>query len=251
MGVDGPRPGVDGDAVDGLQQLAPGEHPIGRARPCGRAGRTRTPSASTAGRRRSTDAPRRVDDEAAEVTGRSSSTGGAPRAARPARAPAARGAERLDDVVVGAELQPDDPVGLVGAGGQHDDRHRGRWPHRAGHVEAVDAGQAEVEHDEVGHDRAERGAGPPRPIAPWTRGTRRRPGSRGRWRRCPARRRRRARGSSADHRPSSGPVRCRGDVGAVGVRPGGASPAARARRRRTAHGRPPVRTVRPTAAAAS
>ena len=32
-------------------------------------------------------------------------------------------AERLDDVVVGAELEADDAVGLLAAGGEHDDRH--------------------------------------------------------------------------------------------------------------------------------
>ena len=33
------------------------------------------------------------------------------------------GAERLHDVVVGAELEPDDPVGLFSARGEHDDRN--------------------------------------------------------------------------------------------------------------------------------
>src|SRR3546814_6212526 len=33
-------------------------------------------------------------------------------------------AERLTQVVVGAQLQADDPIGLVGTGGEHDDRHR-------------------------------------------------------------------------------------------------------------------------------
>ena len=33
-------------------------------------------------------------------------------------------AERLGDVVVGAELEPDDAVGFLGAGGEHDDGKR-------------------------------------------------------------------------------------------------------------------------------
>ena len=58
-------------------------------------------------------------------------------------------AERLDDVVVGAELQPDDPVDLFGARGHHDDRHVGARPQLAAHVEAVAVGQAEVEQHHV------------------------------------------------------------------------------------------------------
>ena len=60
-----------------------------------------------------------------------------------------RGAEGLDDVVVGAELEADDPVGLGAAGGDHHDRHGGFAPQRAAHVAAVDVGQAEVEQHEV------------------------------------------------------------------------------------------------------
>ncbi len=56
---------------------------------------------------------------------RSSATAGASRAAQD-RAHAGDqllGAERLDDVVVGAKLEPGDPIGLVTASGQDDDRH--------------------------------------------------------------------------------------------------------------------------------
>src|SRR6266508_1898966 len=60
------------------------------------------------------------------------------------------GAERLDHVVVGAELEADDPVGLVATGRQDDDRHARGPPQAAGHVEPVPPGQAEVEHDQVG-----------------------------------------------------------------------------------------------------
>ncbi len=59
--------------------------------------------------------------------------------------------ERLGQVVVGAELEADDLVDLVVAGGQHEDRHLGAGradaPKR---LEPIDAGQAHVEHDEVG-----------------------------------------------------------------------------------------------------
>ena len=58
--------------------------------------------------------------------------------------------EGLGDVVVGAGVEADDGVHLVGAGGQHEDRHAvalGAQP--AADLEAVHAGQAEVEHDQV------------------------------------------------------------------------------------------------------
>lgn len=59
-------------------------------------------------------------------------------------------AERLGDVVVGPGVQADDGVHLVGAGGEHQDRHGvavGAEP--SGHFEAVHPGQAQVEHDQV------------------------------------------------------------------------------------------------------
>jgi hypothetical protein len=46
------------------------------------------------------------------------------------------GAERLHDVVVGAELEADDAIGLLTAGGEHDDRDLGVLAQRAGHVVA-------------------------------------------------------------------------------------------------------------------
>ena len=43
-------------------------------------------------------------------------------------------AERLGDVIVGAQLQPDQLVGLLDASGQHDDRHVRRAPQLPAHV---------------------------------------------------------------------------------------------------------------------
>ena len=58
--------------------------------------------------------------------------------------------ERLGQVVVGAELEADDLVDLVVARGQDQDRHLGAGgAHAAQDLEAVDAGQADVEDDEV------------------------------------------------------------------------------------------------------
>jgi hypothetical protein len=62
------------------------------------------------------------------------------------------GAERLDDVVVGAELEADDAVGLVAAGGEHDDRHLRGAADLTADVEARSVGQHQIEQDEVGLD---------------------------------------------------------------------------------------------------
>ena len=58
-------------------------------------------------------------------------------------------AERLDHVVVGAELEADDAVGLRAAGGEDDDRDARAGADRAADVAAVAVGQVEVEQDQV------------------------------------------------------------------------------------------------------
>ena len=67
-------------------------------------------------------------------------------------------AEGLGDVVVGAELQPDDAVRLLGLGGEHDHRHGGGrriGAHRPAHVEAVHARQHHVEDHQIGRRAAQ------------------------------------------------------------------------------------------------
>ena len=60
-------------------------------------------------------------------------------------------AERLRQVVVGAELEADHLVDLVVAGGEDEDRHLGAGrPDAAQDLEAVDAGEPDVEDDQVG-----------------------------------------------------------------------------------------------------
>ena len=55
----------------------------------------------------------------------------------------------LDDVVVGAGLQPDHHVDVVAARGQQDDRQLVGAPDAPAHLEAVDAGQHHIQHDQV------------------------------------------------------------------------------------------------------
>ena len=57
--------------------------------------------------------------------------------------------ERLRDVVVGAELEPDHLVELVVAGREHDDRHGAARPEALADLEPVELRQHQVEHDEV------------------------------------------------------------------------------------------------------
>jgi hypothetical protein len=73
---------------------------------------------------------------------------GAPQRRLHARAELAH-RERLGDVVVGAELEPEDLVDLLGLGREHDDRDRRAGPQAAAHLEAVHPGHHHVEHDEV------------------------------------------------------------------------------------------------------
>ena len=63
----------------------------------------------------------------------------------------ARG-DRLRQIIVRADLQPDDAVDVLAAGAQHNDRHVAFPPQRAADLVAVHAGQHHVQHDGVrGH----------------------------------------------------------------------------------------------------
>src|ERR1051326_1886557 len=61
--------------------------------------------------------------------------------------------ERLRQIVVRTELEPDDPSHQLAARSEHDDRHATRLADRAADCEAVDAGQHDVENDDVGRFR--------------------------------------------------------------------------------------------------
>ena len=59
------------------------------------------------------------------------------------------GRERLGHVVVGAELEADDAVGLLAEGGEDDDGDGRRRPDPFAHLEAAEAGQHQVEHHQL------------------------------------------------------------------------------------------------------
>ncbi len=59
-------------------------------------------------------------------------------------------AEGLGDVVIGAELEPDDLVHLAVLRGEHHDRDVGAPPQLATDLESGKAGQHQVEQDDVG-----------------------------------------------------------------------------------------------------
>src|SRR3954453_2123644 len=63
--------------------------------------------------------------------------------------------ERLGDVVIGAELEPEDLVDLLGLRREHDDRHGAARPEAPADLEAVEPRHHHVEHDEVERRLAE------------------------------------------------------------------------------------------------
>ena len=69
--------------------------------------------------------------------------------------------ERLRQVVVGADLEADDLVDVLVAGGEHQDRHVRGLAHAAADLDPVDVGQHQVEDDQrglLGRDLRQRGA---------------------------------------------------------------------------------------------
>ena len=156
MGVDRPLVRLERDALDGGQELRAGEDPPRLPREL-----EQQPELG----RRELDAPagdrrEHARDVELDVAGAHELDGRVRSLGAPQHRPDARdellGAERLGDVVVRAELEPDERVGLVGARGEHDDRHGRLAPDGAGHVEPVEPRQPEVEHDEVGPAGAQR-----------------------------------------------------------------------------------------------
>ena len=60
------------------------------------------------------------------------------------------GRERFNHIVVRTQLQPDQAVGLVRACGEHDDRHVGGAAQRPANVQAVHAGEVQIQNDQIG-----------------------------------------------------------------------------------------------------
>ena len=62
--------------------------------------------------------------------------------------------ERLRQIVVGADLEPDDLVDVLVAGGQHQDRDIGGLADAPADLDPVEVGQHQVEDDQRGRLRA-------------------------------------------------------------------------------------------------
>ena len=79
--------------------------------------------------------------------------GGLPRGAADLRPHASQQlgqAEGLSDVVIGPGVQTDDEVGVLAAGGEHEDRDgQALGPHLTGHVQAVDVRQPQIQDNDV------------------------------------------------------------------------------------------------------
>ena len=107
-------------------------------------------------RDRSRSSPRRSD-----VAGRRGAPLDAPQQ-RPYAGDELTRRERLGHVVVGADGEADEHVGLLRAGRQHQHRHRPVALHAAADLEPVEAREHQIEDHEVGpHALAQRDAGVP------------------------------------------------------------------------------------------
>ncbi len=73
------------------------------------------------------------------------------------RATSSRGTERLCDVVIATDLQPEHTVDFVVPGGEEEDRNIGRFADFPADVEAVEFRHADIEHDEIGPIAGEAG----------------------------------------------------------------------------------------------
>jgi hypothetical protein len=58
-------------------------------------------------------------------------------------------AERLDQMIVGAQFKPEHAMVLRGLGGQHGDRHVRASPYLSTHLLAGQVREHQVEHDEL------------------------------------------------------------------------------------------------------
>ena len=147
---DGARVERRGVAPDVVHQLVAGEDAVGVGRRGTRAGRTRAWSARSG-------APRLARLAAAGVDRRGRRTRSAPPSVPAAsaastaltRATSSRGRERLRQVVVGADLEPGQAVGLLAERGDHDHRQLRARPDPAAERQPVDARQHQVEDDEA------------------------------------------------------------------------------------------------------
>ena len=138
--------GVSGSADPSSRAI---RRPRSTARPVAAAGR----GGSAGGRWRGTVPSPRPERAAGRREGRyrvrdQAEPGAAQQRLHPGRDLAGR--EGLREVVVGAELEPDEAVDLVAAGGDHHDVGVAERADLAAHVGAVDVGQGEVERDQVG-----------------------------------------------------------------------------------------------------
>jgi len=59
-------------------------------------------------------------------------------------------AERLGQIVIGTDFEPDDTVGLLTLGGQHQHRHIRIRSYPAQHFKTIEIGQHDIEDDRVG-----------------------------------------------------------------------------------------------------
>jgi hypothetical protein len=152
-GVQCPGGGVEGVAPDALQQFAAGHHPtlvLGEV-----AQQHDLPFGEVDGPRKRLGAhSAEVDHEGSDLELRASldrrvRPGGAPQDALDAELELLDH-EGLRQIIVGAEAEPQDSIGIGTPGGEEQNRDRvATVAEPTTHLEAVDAGQHDVQHDEI------------------------------------------------------------------------------------------------------
>src|SRR5579859_4908831 len=156
--VDGALVALELIPADPVDQLEPGVHP---ARDGGQGTQDAPLGRGQVGRGAAHHdlAPRRVDEQGPVAVTDRAGRGDRGAAAQDGLDPQdqlAR-AERLGDVVIGAELQAGDPVLLARLGGQHEDGHGSGRAQLASDGLAGHVRQAEIEHHQVRGDRGRQG----------------------------------------------------------------------------------------------
>ena len=150
MGVDRALVRLEGHAAHGIQQLRACEHPprlAGHRRDDLELALRQIDTAARKPRLHPWDVELHVGADADHVRRKSG-------AFRPAQHCAhARdqlfGRKRLGQIIVGPKLQADQLVRLLGARGEHDDRHLALAPQRAGDIQTVETRKAQIQDDQV------------------------------------------------------------------------------------------------------
>jgi hypothetical protein len=147
MDVDSARPSRKGKAPNALEQAVTGDDPAGVFDQLGqKLELQRAQWNRRSGNRDSSLAPVEANVAELDDAGLLRSRLSAPQDCAHARNELA-GRERFGHIVVGTKLEPDDPINLLVARGQDQNRHASARPKLSTYLETVEIGQGEIKHD--------------------------------------------------------------------------------------------------------